>query len=55
MSDLERALEIRIFNGADVTDNIVAECSLLFSGHYATWGREAEIASKGRLRAGKFS
>jgi len=52
---MERVLEIRIFNGADVSDEIVAECSSLFSGHYATWGSEAEVSSNGKLRAGKSS
>jgi hypothetical protein len=46
-------LEYDILNGEDVTDDVVAQCAALFSGHYAIWGREAERVSGGKVRAGK--
>ena len=46
-------LELEILNGDDVTDDIVAQYAALFSDHYAIWGREAEIKSDRKVRAGR--
>lgn len=46
---------VELLSGADVNDDLVKQCAVLFSNYYATWDPEAERTSGGKLIKGRLS